>query len=55
VRLPSEFTGRDNIYMNAGLWGLRGLLDERIDDILTFSEIRILIDLPVKIYSPGWR
>jgi len=49
-----EFTGRENVYMNATVLGLRG--DEiaaRFDDIVAFAEIGDFLDQPVKTYSSG--
>lgn len=49
-----EFTGRENVYMNAALMGLsRGVVEKRIDDILGFAGIGDFIDQPVKTYSSG--
>ncbi|WP_114729116.1 ABC transporter ATP-binding protein [Vibrio cholerae] len=49
-----EFTGRENIYLNASILGLtRKEIDKRIDDIIEFSEIFSHIDQPVKYYSSG--
>ena len=49
-----EFTGRENIYLNGTLLGLRKKeIDERIDSIIEFSEIEEYIDQPVKQYSSG--
>jgi lipopolysaccharide transport system ATP-binding protein len=49
-----EFTGRENVYLNAAVLGLtRSETDECFDDILTFAEIGIFIDQPVKTYSSG--
>ncbi|GAB2795234.1 ABC transporter ATP-binding protein [Halomonas shantousis] len=49
-----EFTGRENVYMNAALLGLsKTEIDARFDDILTFAEIGDFIDQPVKTYSSG--
>ncbi|AKJ98227.1 ABC transporter ATP-binding protein [Pseudomonas chlororaphis] len=49
-----EFTGRDNVYMNAAVLGLsRAEIDARFEDILAFANIGDFIDQPTKIYSSG--
>ncbi len=49
-----EFTGRENIYLNASLLGLsKRRTDERLDDILAFADIGDFVDQPVKTYSSG--
>lgn len=49
-----EFTGRENVYINAGILGLtRGEIADRIDDIASFAEIGEFLDRPVKTYSSG--
>jgi lipopolysaccharide transport system ATP-binding protein len=49
-----EFTGRENVYMNAAILGLtENEIDERFDDIVAFSEVGDFIDQPVKTYSSG--
>lgn len=49
-----EFTGRENIYMNASILGLeKAEIDRRYDDIVAFSELQEFIDQPVKTYSNG--
>jgi lipopolysaccharide transport system ATP-binding protein len=49
-----EFTGRENIYMNASLLGLSNSeIDSRFDKITTFADIGNFIDQPVKLYSSG--
>lgn len=49
-----QFSGRDNVYMNAALLGLsKAQIDERLDDILAFADIGSFIDQPVKTYSSG--
>jgi lipopolysaccharide transport system ATP-binding protein len=49
-----EFTGRENIYMNAAVLGLSNEeIDERFDDIAAFADIGQFIEQPVKIYSSG--
>lgn len=49
-----EFTGRENVYMNASVLGLsKPEIDARLEDILAFAEIGDFIDQPVKTYSSG--
>jgi lipopolysaccharide transport system ATP-binding protein len=49
-----EFTGRENIYLNAAILGLsKQEIDERLSDIIEFADIGIHIDQPVKTYSSG--
>ena len=49
-----DFTGRENIYFNAAVFGLnREEIDKRIDDIIEFSELGPFIDEPVRTYSSG--
>jgi ABC-type polysaccharide/polyol phosphate transport system ATPase subunit len=49
-----EFSGRENVFLNAAILGLsREQIAERFDKILEFSEIGEFIDQPVKTYSSG--
>jgi lipopolysaccharide transport system ATP-binding protein len=49
-----EFTGRENVYLNAAVLGLsREEVDARFDKIAAFADIGEFIDQPVKIYSSG--
>jgi len=49
-----EFTGRENIFLNASLYGLsESEILERIDDIVSFADIGNFFDMPVKFYSSG--
>jgi lipopolysaccharide transport system ATP-binding protein len=49
-----ELTGRENIYLNGAILGLkRSQIKERLDEIVAFSEIEQFIDTPVKRYSSG--
>lgn len=49
-----EFTGRENVYLNAAVLGLtKEDTEARFDDILAFAEIGSFIDQPVKTYSSG--
>lgn len=50
----SEFTGRENVYMNGAIIGLsRSDIDARFDDIARFADIGQFIEQPVKTYSSG--
>ncbi|MDG0980787.1 MAG: ABC transporter ATP-binding protein [Halieaceae bacterium] len=49
-----EFTGRENVYMNAAILGLtQAEIDYRFEDILSFADIGEFIEQPVKTYSSG--
>ena len=49
-----EFTGRENVYLNAAILGLsRAEITERLDAIIEFADIGAHIDQPVKSYSSG--
>lgn len=49
-----DMSGRENIYTNASIFGLtRKEIDERLDDIISFSELQEFIDNPVRTYSSG--
>ena len=49
-----EFTGRENVYMNASVLGLKKAeIDARYDDIVSFADIGDFIEQPVKTYSSG--
>jgi lipopolysaccharide transport system ATP-binding protein len=49
-----EFTGHDNVYMNAAILGLsKAEIDERYGRIVDFADIGEFIDQPVKLYSSG--
>lgn len=49
-----DFTGRENVYLNATILGLtRREIDERLDSILAFAGIGEFIDQPVRSYSSG--
>ncbi|MFD0716760.1 ABC transporter ATP-binding protein [Paenibacillus sp. GCM10027626] len=49
-----EFTGRENVYLNAAILGIRKEeVDGRLEQILQFADIGDFIDQPVKTYSSG--
>ena len=49
-----DMTGRENIYTNASIFGItKKEVDQRMDDIIRFSELDDFIDNPVRTYSSG--
>lgn len=49
-----ELTGRENIFLNGAILGMRKAeIDRKFDDIIDFAEIERFIDTPVKHYSSG--
>ena len=49
-----ELTGRENIYMNGAILGMRKAeIDRKLDEIVAFAEMEKFIDTPVKRYSSG--
>jgi lipopolysaccharide transport system ATP-binding protein len=49
-----ELTGRENIYLNGAILGMkRREIERRFDDIVEFSGVERFIDTPVKRYSSG--
>jgi len=49
-----ELTGRENIYLNGAILGMRKAeINRRFDDIVAFAEVEKFIDTPVKHYSSG--
>ncbi len=49
-----ELTGRENIYLNGTLLGMRKReIDKIFDEIVAFSEVEKFLDTPVKRYSSG--
>lgn len=50
----ADFTGRENIYFNASVFGLtKKEIEGRVNDIIEFSELGSFIDNPVRTYSSG--
>jgi lipopolysaccharide transport system ATP-binding protein len=49
-----ELTGRENIYLNGTILGMRKVeIDRKFEEIVAFSEIEKFLDTPVKRYSSG--
>jgi ABC-2 type transport system ATP-binding protein len=49
-----DMSGRENIYTNAAIFGLtKKEIDERLEEIIAFSELEEFIDNPVRTYSSG--
>jgi lipopolysaccharide transport system ATP-binding protein len=49
-----ELTGRENVYLNAAILGMkRGEVQRKFDAIVSFAEIERFLDTPVKRYSSG--
>ena len=49
-----DMTGRENIYLNGAILGMtKAEIDEKMDDIIRFSELEEFIDTPIKRYSSG--
>jgi len=49
-----DFTGRENVYLNAAILGMsRHEIDKKFDEIVDFAEMAEFIDTPVKRYSSG--
>lgn len=49
-----DFTGRENVYLNASIMGLgKKEIDTKFDEIVDFAEMSEFIDTPVKRYSSG--
>jgi len=49
-----ELTGRENIYLNGAILGMRKTeIERKFDEIVAFAEVEPFIDTPVKYYSTG--
>jgi lipopolysaccharide transport system ATP-binding protein len=49
-----ELTGRENIYLNGAILGMRKLeINRKFDEIVAFAELEKFLDMPVKHYSSG--
>ena len=51
-----ELTGRENVYLNGGILGMKKAeIDRKFDEIVAFAETEKFLDTPVKRYSSGMR
>jgi len=49
-----ELTGRENIYLNSAIMGIaKNKIENKVEDIIKYSELRKFIDSPIKYYSSG--
>jgi lipopolysaccharide transport system ATP-binding protein len=49
-----ELTGRENIYLNGAILGMKRLeIDAKFDEIVAFAEVERFLDTPIKRYSSG--
>src|SRR4051794_37959089 len=49
-----ELTGRENVYLNGAILGMRGAeIKRKFDEIVAFAEVEKFLDTPVKRYSSG--
>jgi ABC-type polysaccharide/polyol phosphate transport system ATPase subunit len=49
-----DFTGRENVYMNGAIHGLkRKYVTDKMDEIVSFAELERFVDVPVRTYSAG--
>jgi len=49
-----ELTGRENIYLNGAILGMRKAeIERKFDEIVSFAEVEKFVDTPVKRYSSG--
>src|SRR5260370_17443981 len=49
-----ELTGRENIYLNGSILGMKHAeIRRKFDEIVAFAEVEKFIDTPVKHYSSG--
>lgn len=54
VGFHPELSGRENIYLNGSIMGIkRAEIDRHLDEIIDFSGVAPFIDMPVKFYSSG--
>jgi lipopolysaccharide transport system ATP-binding protein len=54
IGFHGELTGRENLYLNGAILGMRkNEIDRKFDEIVAFAEVERFIDTPVKHYSSG--
>lgn len=54
VGFHPELTGRENVYLNGAILGMRKAeIDRKFDEIVAFAEVERFLDTPVKHYSSG--
>ena len=52
----SELTGRENIYFNGSIFGMKKReIDKKFDEMVAFAEVERFLDTPIKRYSSGMR
>lgn len=52
----NDLTGRENIYLNGLILGYdKTFINEKLDEIIDFAEVREFIDVPIKNYSSGMK
>jgi lipopolysaccharide transport system ATP-binding protein len=54
IGFDRELTGRENVYLNGAILGMRKAeIDRQLDEIVAFAEVDRFLDTPVKRYSSG--
>ena len=54
VGLDQEFTGRENIFLKGAIMGVaKTLVEEKLNEIISFAELETVIDQPMRTYSTG--
>ncbi len=54
IGFHGELTGRENLYLNGAILGMRKTeIDRKFDEIVAFAEVERFVDTPVKHYSSG--